>query len=208
MVLPYLVLAPPDAPQRKYDLREVFNALRWMVRTGAQREYLPHDFPPPRSFNWEMGTKSLDQVFTDGWEKRRGTFDTIRSTTGRANGIVTFQPTPTHRGSRCCMSSSARLTWCCWSPPSDDPRARGTDLAAGGGLRLQGRSRSRGGGGRGPGLAVGPVGALEVEASRNVGGRIAPFLALSTSASLAGGLGAGSKTTSISRVVPSQAASV
>jgi transposase len=25
----------------------VFNALRWLVKTGAQWEYLPHDFPPP-----------------------------------------------------------------------------------------------------------------------------------------------------------------
>lgn len=47
LVLPYLTLAPLEAPQRKYDLREVFNALRWMVRTGAQWDYLPHDFPPP-----------------------------------------------------------------------------------------------------------------------------------------------------------------
>lgn len=46
LVLPYLTLAPLEAPQRKYDLREVFNALRWMVRTGAQWDYLPHDFPP------------------------------------------------------------------------------------------------------------------------------------------------------------------
>ncbi len=47
LVLPYLTLAPLEAPQRKYDLREVFNALRWLVRTGAQWDYLPHDFPPP-----------------------------------------------------------------------------------------------------------------------------------------------------------------
>lgn len=50
LVLPYLTLTPLEAPQRKYDLREVFNALRWMVRTGAQWDYLPHDFPPPISF--------------------------------------------------------------------------------------------------------------------------------------------------------------
>ncbi|WP_036199572.1 IS5 family transposase [Meiothermus ruber] len=49
LVLPYLTRAPLEAPQRKYDLREVFNALRWMVRTGAQWDYLPHDFPPPHS---------------------------------------------------------------------------------------------------------------------------------------------------------------
>ena len=36
LVLPYLTLVPLDAPQREHDLREVFNALRWMIRTGAQ----------------------------------------------------------------------------------------------------------------------------------------------------------------------------
>jgi len=47
LVVPYLALLPLDAPQRKHDLRAAFNALRWMVRTGAPWEYLPHDFPPP-----------------------------------------------------------------------------------------------------------------------------------------------------------------
>lgn len=46
-LLPYLVLSPEHAAQRKYPLREVLNALLWMSRTGAQWEYLPHDFPPP-----------------------------------------------------------------------------------------------------------------------------------------------------------------
>jgi transposase len=45
-VAPYLTLMDPDAPQRRYDLREVFDALRWIVRTGAQWRLLPHDFPP------------------------------------------------------------------------------------------------------------------------------------------------------------------
>ncbi len=36
----------PDAPQRRYPLREVYNALRWIVRTGAQWRMLPHEFPP------------------------------------------------------------------------------------------------------------------------------------------------------------------
>lgn len=43
---PYLTLMVLDAPQRKHDLREVFNALRWLVRTGAMWRYLPNDFPP------------------------------------------------------------------------------------------------------------------------------------------------------------------
>lgn len=44
-VAPYLTLMIPDAPQRHYDLREVFNALRWLVRSGAPWRMLPHDFP-------------------------------------------------------------------------------------------------------------------------------------------------------------------
>ncbi|PYE55492.1 IS5 family transposase [Deinococcus yavapaiensis] len=46
-VLPYLLLTPEHAAQRKHPLRDVLNALFWMTRTGAQWDYLPHDFPPP-----------------------------------------------------------------------------------------------------------------------------------------------------------------
>ena len=45
-VAPYLTLLTSDAPQRVHDLREVFNALRWIVHTGAPWRYLPGDFPP------------------------------------------------------------------------------------------------------------------------------------------------------------------
>jgi transposase len=45
-VAPYLVLMRDDAPQRHHDLREVFNALRYLVRTGAPWRLLPNDLPP------------------------------------------------------------------------------------------------------------------------------------------------------------------
>lgn len=45
-VAPYLLLMRHDAPQRSHDPREVFNALRWLVRAGAPWRYLPHEFPP------------------------------------------------------------------------------------------------------------------------------------------------------------------
>ena len=45
-VAPYLTLMTEDAPQREYSLREVFNGLRWIVRTGAQWRMMPHDLPP------------------------------------------------------------------------------------------------------------------------------------------------------------------
>ena len=45
-VAPYLTLMTEEAPQREHDLREVFNELRWIVRTGAQWRMMPHDLPP------------------------------------------------------------------------------------------------------------------------------------------------------------------
>ena len=46
VVAPYLTLMTEEAPQREHSLREVFNGLRWIVRTGAQWRLLPHDLPP------------------------------------------------------------------------------------------------------------------------------------------------------------------
>jgi transposase len=43
---PYLTLLREDAGQRDYALRDVLDALRWVVKTGAQWRYLPGDFPP------------------------------------------------------------------------------------------------------------------------------------------------------------------
>src|SRR5215218_9256728 len=45
-VAPYLTLLREDAPQRVHDLREVFDALRWIVRAGASWRMMPNDFPP------------------------------------------------------------------------------------------------------------------------------------------------------------------
>ena len=44
-VLPYLCLLPEDAGQRVHNLCDVFDALRWLVRSGAPWRYLPKDFP-------------------------------------------------------------------------------------------------------------------------------------------------------------------
>jgi transposase len=45
-VRPYLCLLPEDAGQREHGLRDVLDALRWVVRTGSQWRYIPRDFPP------------------------------------------------------------------------------------------------------------------------------------------------------------------
>ncbi len=50
-VAPYLTLMREDAPQREYSLREVFNGLRWIIRTGAQWRMMPNDLPPWSTIN-------------------------------------------------------------------------------------------------------------------------------------------------------------
>lgn len=46
LVAPYLTLMTEDAPQREHPLREVFNGLRHIVRTGAAWRLMPYDLPP------------------------------------------------------------------------------------------------------------------------------------------------------------------
>ena len=45
-VAPYLTLIREDAAQRVYALRELFDALRWMVKAGCPWRMLPNDLPP------------------------------------------------------------------------------------------------------------------------------------------------------------------
>jgi transposase len=43
---PYLTLMTERAPQREYNLRDVFNGLRYFVRAGCPWRMLPNDLPP------------------------------------------------------------------------------------------------------------------------------------------------------------------
>jgi len=65
-VASYLALIAEDAPQRVYPLREVFNGLRYIVRSGATWRMMPNDLPP-----WEMVCQQ-----TQRWLKA-GVFETI-----------------------------------------------------------------------------------------------------------------------------------
>lgn len=42
----YLTLMREDAPQRDYTMRQIFNALRYMVRAGCPWRMMPNDLPP------------------------------------------------------------------------------------------------------------------------------------------------------------------
>ena len=43
---PYLTLMDENAPQREHSLREIFNGLRWLIRSGAPWRMIPNDLPP------------------------------------------------------------------------------------------------------------------------------------------------------------------
>lgn len=49
LVAPYLMLLPEESGQRVHSLREVFNGLRYIVKTGAPWRWMPNDLPP-----WEI----------------------------------------------------------------------------------------------------------------------------------------------------------
>src|SRR6187401_1359889 len=62
-LVPYLTLMREDAPQREYTLRDLFDAIRYVVKTGCQWRYLPHDFPPWAAV-YQQARRWLDaQVF-------------------------------------------------------------------------------------------------------------------------------------------------
>ena len=63
LVAPYLTLMTEDAPQREYPLRELFNGLRWMVRSGATWLMMPNDLPPWNVVYQQMQRWIKAQVF-------------------------------------------------------------------------------------------------------------------------------------------------
>lgn len=64
-LLPYLILMREDAPQREYALRDVFDAVRYVVKTGCQWDFLPHDFPPPSAVYQQARRWIAAGVFED-----------------------------------------------------------------------------------------------------------------------------------------------
>jgi transposase len=66
LVAPYLVLLPEGSGQRSYALREVFDGLRYIVKTGAPWRWMPNDLPP-----WEIVYQQAQRWL------RAGCFETL-----------------------------------------------------------------------------------------------------------------------------------
>jgi transposase len=62
---PYLTLMRGDAPQREYPLRDVFDAVRYVVKTGCQWDMLPHDFPPASAVYQQARRRLAAGVFEE-----------------------------------------------------------------------------------------------------------------------------------------------
>lgn len=104
--MPYLTLMREDAPQRQHALRELFNGLRFIARTGLQWRSMPHDLPPWHAV-YQQTRRWLDaDVFTAIITDLR---ELIRLGEGRA-----AQPTAMILDSRTLQStpeSGARAGW-------------------------------------------------------------------------------------------------
>jgi transposase len=49
----------------EHDLREIFNAILYVNRTGIAWRYMPHDLPPWQTVYWYFKTWTEDGIFTD-----------------------------------------------------------------------------------------------------------------------------------------------
>jgi transposase len=64
----------------EHDLREIFNAILYVNRTGIAWRYLPHDLPPWQTVYWYFKTWTTDGIFTDLNYSLNGL---VRTKTGR-----------------------------------------------------------------------------------------------------------------------------
>jgi putative transposase len=66
LIEPHLPPAPGGGRPRKTDLRDVLDAILYILRTGCQWRYLPIDFPPKstvwRYFDWWRRDGTLDRI--------------------------------------------------------------------------------------------------------------------------------------------------
>jgi transposase len=48
-----------------HDLREIFNAILYVNRTGIAWRYMPHDLPPWQTVYWHFKSWTDDNIVTD-----------------------------------------------------------------------------------------------------------------------------------------------
>ena len=77
---PWIPPAKPGGRPRKYAMREIVNAIRYVLRTGCWWRLLPHDFPPYRAVFHYFRTWRKDGT----WERiHAGLRSQVRQAAGR-----------------------------------------------------------------------------------------------------------------------------
>lgn len=77
---PMLPPARRDVRPRKYDLREVINAIRYLQRSGCSWRMLPHEFPPYRTVYYYFRLWRQNGM----WEQLHATLhERVRTQNGR-----------------------------------------------------------------------------------------------------------------------------
>ena len=111
-VIPYLCLLSEDAGQRVYNLRDDFDAARWLVRSGSPWRYLPKDFPPWGTVQWYFRLGKKDGIFDRLLAELRGDF---RATEGRhrqpSAAILDTQSVKTTEKRGSAVTMRARSSW-------------------------------------------------------------------------------------------------
>ena len=59
------IILDPQHRKRKYPLREIMNAIMYMVKTGCQWRMLPKDFPPYNTVFYYFNKWKLEGVFEE-----------------------------------------------------------------------------------------------------------------------------------------------
>ena len=101
-LVPYLTLLREDAGQRRHDLRDLFDALRYVIKTGCQWRYLPHDFPPWQAVYQQARRWLAAGAFEDVAHDLRVLLRTLQGRCGDPSAAIvdarTLQSTPESGG--------------------------------------------------------------------------------------------------------------
>lgn len=82
-----------DAPRRPYSLREVFDAVRYVVKTGCQWDFLPHGFPPASAVYQQARRRVAAGVFEEIAHDPRMILRLVAEREGQPTGTVFDSPT-------------------------------------------------------------------------------------------------------------------
>lgn len=106
---PLIPIARPGGRPRSADMREIINAIFYVLRGGISWRMLPHDLPPWKTVYHYFRTWRMEGVWEDMNEALRGR---VRVTQGReptpSAGVIDSQSAKTSERGACAATTAAR----------------------------------------------------------------------------------------------------